>query len=349
MKKFISLLLVCLMVVPFGMLASTGVSAAAETVYLSDAGDDTKTGADAANAVKTMAKAFELVGNDGGTVIITGTYSHTAKFTAPAHTGKITIKGADANAKFHVTAAQRFLLGGPVVIESLFIDVDNNWSLVCNYNDLTIADTVTMERSGRTGSNPNWDTFIIGGHGGFAATDTAAKDYTLTINGGNWMEVVGAIWKDAADKTTADEKFKDFDATINVGGNAVIAKLLYFSRTSKYLDPAKGSTMTINLNGGKITHFVAAHDNKNEDLGYGNGVTINIGKDFDLANSFNAVTEDKRITGDCYYGISGDSAWVLDTLVDLDKTKLVIAAEIYDDIINNSKLPMNAPSSAPPV
>ncbi len=34
MKKLIALLLVCLMVVPFGMLATTSISAAEATVYV---------------------------------------------------------------------------------------------------------------------------------------------------------------------------------------------------------------------------------------------------------------------------------------------------------------------------
>jgi len=75
MKKFISLLLVCLMVVPFGMLASTGVSAAGNTVYVSDAGDDTKSGADAANAVKTMEVAYLKLGAAGGTIVINGIHT----------------------------------------------------------------------------------------------------------------------------------------------------------------------------------------------------------------------------------------------------------------------------------
>ncbi len=65
MKKIIALLLVCLMVVPFGMLATTSISAAGKTIYVSDAGDDTAAG-DAAAPVKTIVKASELVGAEGG-------------------------------------------------------------------------------------------------------------------------------------------------------------------------------------------------------------------------------------------------------------------------------------------
>ena len=48
--------------------------AALSEVWLSTSGDDAKSGADSANAVKTLDKALELV-QDGGTIHTTGTYT----------------------------------------------------------------------------------------------------------------------------------------------------------------------------------------------------------------------------------------------------------------------------------
>ena len=57
MKKFISLLLVCLMVVPFGMLAGVSVSAdSTKTVYLSDGGSGDGSAAD--KPVASMEAAY---------------------------------------------------------------------------------------------------------------------------------------------------------------------------------------------------------------------------------------------------------------------------------------------------
>ena len=106
MKKFISLLLVCLMVVPFGMLASIGVSAeTSKTVYLSAEGTGTDT-------YTTMADAYNALGTNGGTIVIKGTYKQTAQFNAPAHTGLVTIKGENADSVFQITGGTKYFRRG---------------------------------------------------------------------------------------------------------------------------------------------------------------------------------------------------------------------------------------------
>ncbi len=79
-------------------LGSPSEETAQKTVYVSAAdGADTNDGT-SLSPVKTMAKAYEKLGVAGGIINIVGTYTQDANFFAPAHTGKITVKGADANA-----------------------------------------------------------------------------------------------------------------------------------------------------------------------------------------------------------------------------------------------------------
>ncbi len=325
MKKFIAIMLVCLMVVPFGMLATTSISAADKTVYVSDAGDDAKTGADAANAVKTMAKAYELVGSTG-TIVISGTYTQTANFEAPAHTGKITIKGADASATYkNQSGVARYFLGGETEFASLKFDFTANlWMLICNYNDCTIADTVTVAEGGK-------DTYLLVAAPGDATVNEPSAA-TLTINGGKWTEVIGLVRNNPnyGGGTHVAADYKDCDVTYNIGKNATIKKMACFSRS--YTGPmVVDAACTVNLNGGKVTSWIGMSDSKATDAtghGYAKGMTINISKNFDLAGSFKDTPD-----GGVFVGISSDTVWDDTdsvTYPKLGKTKIILDADIYD-------------------
>jgi hypothetical protein len=124
-KKLTALLLVCCMVIPFGVLS--GVSPVADTtsntVYLSDSGSDTNDGATATTAFKTITKAYQALGTKGGVIEIVGTFTPAAHFIAPEHTGKITIKGHDSASKYVISGAtRRFQAGGPTEFTDLTIE-----------------------------------------------------------------------------------------------------------------------------------------------------------------------------------------------------------------------------------
>jgi len=347
MKKFISLLLVCLMVVPFGMLASTGVSAAGNTVYLSDAGDDTKSGADAANAVKTMQVAYMKLGAAGGTIVINGTYTQTTHFKADAaHTGKVTIKGADANAKWVVTTNARFILQGPTEITDLVVDVTaGSWYVICLFNNFTATETMSMAKTTKT-------IITMGGqnYANEGGNEYTIKDTVVTLNGGYWQEVIGML-RNGASTTSSEtikqpEEFKDIDLTLNVGKNAVLEKVFTWGRslTTSAVFVAENATMTVNLNGGKITKFFCLHDMKGFSAGFGGGMTVNIGKDFKIADSFegNTTIDADRIGSDSVrYSLCGEYVWsdaMLTVTEKLDNSTVVIADEIYNDVVDSGKL-----------
>ena len=150
MKKIVAILLACLMMIPFTMLASADMDFDTDyvykTVYVQQgaAGD----GSSAANALGTLEAAYAAIGDDDGEIIVIGTYSLTAYLVAPAHAGEITIKGADANAQISVGIAEtRFFTGGATVLTDIKLDTTTGSLLIVyGYNDIYVTDTVIHEK-----------------------------------------------------------------------------------------------------------------------------------------------------------------------------------------------------------
>lgn len=350
MKKYISLLLVFCMLVPFCMVAGvTSMADSAKTVYLSDDGDDTNEGNSTTTAVKTMGKAYELLGNDGGVIEIVGTFTPTAHFIAPDHTGKITIKGHDSASKYVISGAtRRFQSGGPLEFADIIIEQHKDMLIVGCFNPLTIASTVTHNKISGVSH------IVAGGQGGAVSgsdRDYTPKDTTLTINAGSWSEVVGSVRSSlkspSGTKTAAD--FKNYTVTINVGNVDLIGKMATFSRL--YNDSqvlAEGAKCIVNLNGGKITTWLAQSDSRksNSNNGYGEGMTVNIGRNFDFAGSFSqdASKQDAdhivtdSASNSVFYGFSGDNVFTNHDLNPIGKSTVVIDASVYDSIKDSTRL-----------
>ncbi len=329
MKKLLALMLVCLMVVPFGMLATTAASAAGKTVYLSDTGVDTAAGTDAA-PVATIAKAYELVGNEG-TIVIKGTYTFKDTFTAPDHTGVVTIKGADATAKLALTNGKRFLFGGETVFTDLYAELASGTFLFSpRFNDCTFTETFTSTKH----------LYLVnaqsGGDGGSNATPANCE---LNVLGGNWIEIHTGMRSGNAGLDAA--KWKDIDITLNIGGKVAVDKISTWVRsvadTQNFI--GEGASVRVNLLGGKVNNWICMTDSKNTTaFGLGDGYTVYIGKDFKLADSFTAGSQDAdHFDGSkIFYGISGDSVFGGDYAA-LNKSKVIIAAELYDSLKDSKR------------
>ena len=97
---------------------------------------------------------------------------------------------------------------------------------------------------------------------------------------------------------------------------------------------AKNSKCVINLNGGKITTWIAMSDStaaaKN---GYENGIIINIGENFKLADSFRASIDkqENNVIDKVFYGISGDSVYVEGNQIAIGASKVYIASAKYNE------------------
>ncbi len=344
MKKIISLLLVCLMVIPTGIFASVGVSAdtTQQTVYLSDSGADTNDGLSADTPVKNITKAYQLLGEAGGTITIVGTFTQTANYSAPAHTGTVTITGNTADAVYDMgTAGRRFFLGGPTVFDDITLGVTTgSFLVVCLYNNFTATENLSMDGTK--------DVILVAGTQDKANDFGSARDVTITINGGRWTEIIGGMRQSvtvAGSVTKTPEDFKDHNVTFNIGGNTEITKFFSFFRTVSTVDfIAPNSSCTVNLNGGTIKNFLCHNDQKSHVQGYENGLTVKIGKGFNLAGSFDAVTTidpDTRLgSNSLFYGISAFSAYdasvTSGTMISCNT--LVVDDDIYDSVIADNKI-----------
>ena len=360
MKKYLSILLVCVLVVAFGVIASMGFSADTEkTIYISANGDASNDGLSADKPINTITAAYQKLGAEGGRIVITDTFTFnkpaTGKdgYTPPVkHTGKVTISGLNSDSVLNIGASQRYYLAGHTEFDNIKIKAGNSitWFLVCSFNDLTITDTVKVERSA---------SFLICA-GSTAGVDYTVRNNTLTVNGGNWEEVIGAVRNHANGGSNTIAAHKDYHMTINIGGNAYINKFFAFGRSislsptpTEYI--AKNSSCTVNLNGGTIGSYVGHHDVKGFPTGYENGITVNVGKDFDISKSFDVALSSldenrwkKEVSGDklngyVYYGISGDCLWTRNALnkpieFNLGQSTLNIAEEIYDEVIASKKV-----------
>lgn len=352
-KKLLALIIVCLVALPLTILAGTSMFAEeGAVVYLSDAGDDANDGASAATAVKTMAKAYEVLGTEGGNIVIADKYTTDNHFVAPDHTGKITIKGANASAVFEATGF-RFQSGGPLEFTDIKINQTKaNFMVVGNFNDLTFTSTVTHER----GTNASF--IVAGGQGGNVEgkdRDYTVKSTTLTLEGGNWSEVIGSIRSGLNSPSGAHDpaEFKDYTLTINVGGDVTVGKIAAFSRS--YGDCtilAANSECIINLNGGMITAWAGMTDTTGTakvKVGYEKGITYNIGKNFKFAESFelDEVNQRDNIVTDSsgnkiFYGLNGDNVFTYHSTKVLPEalgmSKVVIAEELYGVLSTSPRL-----------
>ncbi len=339
MKKLISIMLVVFMLIPMCMFVSADTPAVnINTVYVSDSGNDNAEGTDEF-PVKTMERAYEMLGMSGGTILIKGTYTQRAYFFAPVHVGKITIKGADENAVFkNASGGVRFFLGGETEFADLKIDISADmWMVVCNFHDCTVAGSVKMTRSKKT--------FILaGGQGDSDSNKNVVEfiptDVTLTVDGGDWEEVIGSVRNNLSTPSQLMDAsdYDNIDVTINIGTNAGVSRIAAFSRS--FDGPFWiNASCTLNLNGGRVTSWIGASDSKAEYgegmHGYYKGFTINMSDGFDMEHSFTdraADTDTHLDINGVFFGISGDSVWANeDTEYSaLSKTKLVLDKDIYD-------------------
>jgi len=320
MKKFLSLVLVALMVIPFGMMATTSISAAGTVIYVKDGGTGDGSAADKALASIPAAIDAASKKTEDVTIKLVGEVTMdltSAHYEEPRHTNKITITGNDANAKMLVqthetasTAADKhfWIMNGELCFEKVNIEVKTGkylLVLVTQLNDLTFGEGVNCKNSVE-GGNETYTVLIRGMMLDYkpeyhynAETNTYTANPTITLKSGRFFQVVGYM-SDASNKTTAK---LNGDVTVNISGTTVIEKLCIVANSYVSCNNA-----TVNLDGGEIVQFLSASDRPGANMSqYGiSGVTgtytLNIGKNFDITKSAN------KENGSVFYGIGGTTA-----------------------------------------
>ena len=167
-----------------------------DVVYLRDNGDDKNSGESYSQAVKTVSRAFKLLGDDGGTIVVCGksTIDTATEAAFPSHSGTVTVTsvcdGTDYRAERSAVLAFNLdvYLGGNMVFENIDISNVNGAEFYCQGNSLHLSDGITCTYS----QNPM---AIWGGNdcarGGVTVNNIKYYDYTIQIDSGDWHYVRG--------------------------------------------------------------------------------------------------------------------------------------------------------------
>ena len=184
------------------IMAMLCVSAfAANVVYVKDGGSGD--GSSASAPVGTLTDAFNALGTEGGTIVVTGVCSITEQFEEPTHTGKviITSKYGSTNYATKNSAAIEFyhnyFLTGETEFKNITLRACASGTKTHPYNaiygranNLTLGSGITTE----LGDGCNTYLSIMGGSYATYKNKTA----TITINSGTWQRVRGGATKGGA-------------------------------------------------------------------------------------------------------------------------------------------------------
>lgn len=220
--------------------------AAEKTVYLAAGGDDANDGTSYKTAVKTVAKAYELIGNNDGRIVVCSYVNLGSAYVLPKHSGRITFTATDGKIYFplgRVAFAQSLTLSGETVFERVGITASGTSFLSAGGHNLTIGKKV--ETSG--------DVCILAGFN-VNATDkiedvSFSNDVTVNILSGEFL-----YFRGGNRRVSGDSPFGMIsgNVTININGATFKAR-----DSSQNLNAAAGmneqsGNVVVNFNDGNI-------------------------------------------------------------------------------------------------
>ena len=192
MKTAIRFLLILIFTIAAACLA---ISAAEPIVYLSETGNDANTGTSISDSVATLSRAYELLGDSGGTIYVSGSVivDSNAKngslnvFEEPVHSGKIHLTSLDADApatlKFESTT--HWYLSGELEMDNIQIKLTANGVWAARHNHFTVGKNVTM-----LDSETNYIILLGGCNAGGETVHTTANTH-LTFYSGTFGYIYG--------------------------------------------------------------------------------------------------------------------------------------------------------------
>ena len=360
MKKIISILLVCLMVLPFSIFASVGVSAAGDVVlYVKDGG--TGDGSAANKALPSLQAAYEKVAASGKntTVVILGEVpfdlTATYGFYPADHAGKLTITGtygSNVGGKIVISANdnENWVLGGDTEFNNIELAMNPsspkpNVVFRCHFHDFTFGENVTSPAG----------TYIVGGivdakpanHPDVIATGAALVDKynynedtntftgtsNITLKSGTVNEI-GVVVRGGATKGAKH------DGTINltISGTTVVNKIAAIRNTGDFIT----GNINIYLDGGSVPYFICHNHRTAYDAGK-TGVapdakfTVVVTKNFQLSQSFTTPP-----ASGMFQGIAGSTLAISSgEIVLADESygdyRLFVEASLWDEMIATNK------------
>ncbi len=362
MKKIISLLLVCLMVVPFGMLASVSVSAADDVLYVKDGG--TGDGSSADKALGTIDAAYAAAKKSGKdtTVVVVGdvpfNIQATYGFYPEKHAGKITITGkygSVVGGRLLISAGDQhhWVLSGELELNNIELGVKEldsatkkNIVFRCHFNPITFGDGVVVASGvgiyivgGVVDAKPAGHPDVATNPEKFVdktnydeATNTYKGDCRITLKSGTFKEV--GIMSRGGYSTVAPFVGT---STLILSGTASVEKIVEFRNCKNLIS----GDVNILLDGGKILNWIG-HNQYGADTVTGvdknSKFTIVATKNFDIEDSFNAAAAAGYISGIAGSTVKTDSFESVLEIADLGEYRFFAEASVFEEIKASGKL-----------
>lgn len=182
MKKVLN---ICRVLVPafVFLLCLVTASAASKTVYLSSGGTDTNDGATYQSAVNTIERAYALLGDGDGQIVLCSKLELGNAYVMPKSRGTVTLTASDGKFYFPLGAlsfSESLTFSGPTVLQRISITPTGTAILACGGQDVTVGSRVKTVGT----------LILIGGYNvteGMRAEDCSiSRDYTVTVNSGKF-------------------------------------------------------------------------------------------------------------------------------------------------------------------
>ncbi len=281
MKKLI-LVLIAVIMLSFAIGMAISASAAEPVVYVCEGGKGD--GSSESSPLGLLSDAYKKLGDNGGKIVICGSYKLASNFHEPDHTGKVTVtqkhgskdyRNGTANSLYIVGQGRRYFLAGPTTFENINFKGDlsaqYNYILwVAQFNPIVMGEGITSIdfKYGVVAQSLGIVGGVQGGDGK-ATSVTTDLDSKITINSGKFL-VVGF-------SRQANTGFTGC-AHIDITGGEITT--LYAGS----INNGWGGDAVINISGGS---FTGAINCSNTDPSYMRGdPTINItGGDFSKCTS----------------------------------------------------------------
>jgi len=180
----------------------------------------------------SVKKAYEMLRDDGGKIIVDGEVPCDLKTTGKDYGGEIVITGKDNNAALAFGAGSELVLDADTVFDGITLKAAGDLTVYANCNSITFSKTAQTE--GKVS--------IVG-----SAKDVGKGDVSLTLNGGSFVSVAGVGSGAGA---------FDGNVTVSLGGADADSLTLCKSAGAKI---QKG---TLSVSGGKVKSIVSCEAGK---------------------------------------------------------------------------------------
>lgn len=265
LSRVFSLLAICTVMT----LLCFSAFAADNVVYVEDGGSGD--GSSASSALGSLTDAYNALGDEGGTIVVSGLYTVSEQFIAPTHTGKVLITSYDGSVDYESTngAAINFYASMYLSGETAF----NHLTLRCcsttansypyygifgRANDVTLGTGIVSEKD----ENSNTYLSFIGGSSAVYKNKTA----NVIIKSGIWQRVRGGANKGGA---------VNYNINLIVNGGTFMEKLILASCATSGSNSHTGDITAI-VNGGTFYGGICLTSFLSDDDAYSGSASLTV-------------------------------------------------------------------------